>query len=133
VVWRAVGITLLVAVMLPWWLIKFCSAPYTIDSKKYRLSSLFLDKETDTYSLSRLQFYVWTVASVFAYVYLALACHLVQGNWILPGIPPNLTTMYFISAATGVSAVAITDARGAKGAGPIYPSLADFISTGGWS
>jgi len=39
--------------------------------------------------------------------------------------------MYFISAVTGVSAVAITDTRGPKGAGPIYPSLADFISTGG--
>jgi hypothetical protein len=36
-----------------------------------------------------------------------------------------------ISAATAATSQAMTGMKGSKGAGPIYPSMADFVSTGG--
>ncbi|MGE4056803.1 MAG: hypothetical protein AB7F99_18585, partial [Vicinamibacterales bacterium] len=41
---------------------------------------LCLDFETDTYSLSKLQFYLWTFAALFAYSYLVISRLMVQGR-----------------------------------------------------
>lgn len=42
------------------------------------LQVLFLEPETDTYSLSKFQFYVWTTAALFGYCYLVISRILVQ-------------------------------------------------------
>lgn len=108
-------------------------APTTaIDGYKVgRIAGLFLDKETETFSLSRLQFYAWTGASVFAYAFLALARTFVQGRVELPDVPGSLPGIIAISAGTSIASVGITSVRGPKGTGPMRPSFADFISTGG--
>src|SRR5712692_1164373 len=46
-------------------------------------------------------------------------------------IPERLPTMLAISAGATLAATGITQSRGSKGAGPVKPSPADFISTGG--
>jgi len=51
------------------------------------LGAIFLDKETDTYSLNKLQFYLWMAAAVFGYIYLSIARSLVQGNFEFADIP----------------------------------------------
>jgi hypothetical protein len=106
--------------------------PYAVADRKYNvLSALFLDKETDTYSLSKFQFYAWTAAAVFGYLALTLARSFVQGAFVFAEVPPGLPGLVFISGATTATAQAVNAAKGPKGAGDLYPSLADFVSTGG--
>jgi hypothetical protein len=133
--WSPVAFAALISLIilaLPVGLIKFSRMTYAVDSKPYGvLSALFLDKETDTYSLSKFQFYAWTTAGIFGYLVLTLAQSLVQGKFVFADIPKNLPGIIFISATTTAVAQGITLARGAKGAGPIQPSVADFVTTGG--
>jgi len=105
---------------------------YKISGETYSpLSAFFLDKETDSYSLSKFQLLAWTSVAIFGYVYLFL-CHVfIQWTFTFPPIPDGLPTLLGVSAGTVVVATGITGARGSKGAGPIHPSMADFVSTGG--
>jgi hypothetical protein len=122
----------LIILAIPVAMIKLSRMTYAVDGKPYgALAALFLEKETDTYSLSKFQFYSWTVAAIFGYLVLTLAQSLVQGKFVFADIPKNLPGIIFISATTTVVAQGITIARGAKGAGPIQPGLADFVTTGG--
>jgi hypothetical protein len=126
------ALTSLIILAIPVGMIKLSRMTYAVSSKPYgALAMLFLEKETDTYSLSKLQFYSWTVAAIFGYLVLTLAQSLVQGKFVFAEIPKNLPGIVFISATTTAVAQGITVARGAKGAGPIQPSLADFVTTGG--
>jgi hypothetical protein len=104
---------------------------HKIDDHTYFLTALFLDKETNTYSLSQCQFYAWTGASILGYIYLATAKSMIQGSMAFPDIPAGLPGILLASAATTVLAAGITNSKGNKGAGEIHPSLADFISAGG--
>lgn len=94
-------------------------------------NALFLDRETNSYSLSKFQVIAWTAVTVYSYVYLFLCRTLIQGDFRFPDVSQNLPQLFFVSAGTTVAAAAITAAVGSKGAGPIQPSAADFISTGG--
>ncbi len=95
------------------------------------LTSLFLDPETDTYSLSRFQFFLWTAVAILAYLYLMLSRSLVQGKLEFVDVPEGLPAIILISASTTVLALGVNNSKGPKGAGEIHPSLADFISVGG--
>jgi hypothetical protein len=91
---------------------------------------LFLDPETDTYSLSKLQFYLWTAAALFGYIYLVLSRLFVQGaEW--PQVPDNLPGIVGIGIGTAVGAQVVTNIRGPKGSGTELPSLGDLVMSGG--
>jgi hypothetical protein len=94
-------------------------------------TALFLDRETNSYSLSKFQVVSWTAVLVYGYVYLFLCRSLIQWETAFPPIPDNIAALFFVSAGTVVAAAGITSGKGPKGAGPIKPSPADFISTGG--
>lgn len=96
-----------------------------------KLNAIFLEKDTNTYSLSKLQFYLWTLAALFGYIYLSAARSLVQGKFEFADIPENLPGILLVTVSTSAVAVGITSAKGPKGAGEQGPSLADFITTGG--
>jgi hypothetical protein len=105
---------------------------YRVDGTTYATwKYLFVESETNTYSLSRLQLILWTAAAVVAYVYLAASQFLVQWSWSLPDVPEGLPTLLGLSAGTTALAVGASDVRGGKGAGPLHPELGDFITTGG--
>jgi hypothetical protein len=133
--WGPVALAALASVIIlaiPVVMIKLSGLTHAVDGKPYgALATLFLDQETNTYSLSKLQFYAWTVAAIFGYLVLTLAQSLVQGKFVFADIPKNLPGIIFISAGTTAVAQGITAIRGAKGAGPIQPSLGDFVTTGG--
>lgn len=117
---------------LPLYLVSRGGDTHMVGDKKYgALAAFFLDNETDTYSLSKFQFYVWTAVAIFGYVYLGLVESLVQGKAVFPEIPENLPAIILISAATGALATGITSAKGPKGSGEVHPSLGDFITAGG--
>ena len=104
---------------------------HKVDGRTYFLTALFLDKQTNTYSLSQCQFYAWTAASILGYIYLVTAKSLIQGSMSFPDIPAGLPGILLASAGTTVLAAGVANAKGDKGAGEIQPSLADFITTGG--
>jgi hypothetical protein len=95
------------------------------------LDWFFLDKQTNSYSLSKFQLIAWTAVAIFGYVYVLLCRTLIQWDFHFPPIPNGWPTLLGVSAATTVAAVGITANRGSKGAGPLEPSFADFISSGG--
>jgi hypothetical protein len=114
------------------WLVWTGVGDHMIGGKRYGpWTSFFLDKETNTYSLSKFQLLLWTSVFVFGYVYLFLCRILIQWKFDLPPVPDGLPGMLAISAGAAVAAAGVTEARGTKGSGPVYPSAADFVSTGG--
>jgi hypothetical protein len=105
---------------------------FKIAGESYRPSAaFFLDKETNSYSLSKFQLVAWTSVAVFSYIFIFFCRVLVQWNFSFPDVPSGWPTLLGISAGTTVAAVSITSNRGSKGAGPTSPSFADFISSGG--
>lgn len=94
------------------------------------LRSILLDSQTNTYSLSKFQFYAWTIAAVFGYVYLTACKSLVQGQFAFADIPSNLPGILLVSIGTSTIALGVSGAR-PKGAGGPNPSIADFLTTGG--
>jgi hypothetical protein len=129
--WLAALVTLAL-LALPLLLVSRAGNAYQVGDKQYGvLAAFFLDKETDTYSLSKFQFYLWTAVGIFGYIYLALVQSLIQGKAVFPEIPENLPGIILISAATTAIATGITSAKGPKGSGDVHPSLGDFITTGG--
>jgi hypothetical protein len=94
------------------------------------LKVLFLDPETDTYSLSKFQFYLWTGAALFGYAYLVIGRMLVQGQpW--PEVPDNLPALIAIGTGTAIGSQIATAINGPKGSGIEGPSLADLVTSGG--
>ncbi len=90
-----------------------------------------LDPETETYSLSKVQFFLWTFAAIFGYCFLLLSRSLVQGHFEFVDIPEGLPGIIGASAGTFILAAGITSVRGPKGAGPVKPTLSDLFTTGG--
>ncbi|HUD15443.1 MAG TPA: hypothetical protein VMQ56_17455 [Terracidiphilus sp.] len=95
------------------------------------LAAFFLDRQSNSFSLSKFQLLAWTSVAVFGYVYLFFCRMYIQWTFSFPPIPENLPTLLGVSVGTTVAAVGITVNRGSKGSGPLHPSMADFISTGG--
>lgn len=105
---------------------------YTIAGQKYSpLAAFLIDKSTDTYSLSKFQLFALSFVAFFGYVYVFLCQVLVQWNFTFPDVPENYPSLLAISAGTTAAAMGLNTTRGTKGAGPVYPSAADFISNGG--
>ena len=127
----AIGVSLVIALIVLGLVWKGIGV-YRIAGENYTpLQSFFLDKETNSYSLSKFQLLAWTTVAVFGYIYLLFCQSLIQWNFTFPNIPSGWPTLLGVSAATTVTAVGITSSRGPKGAGPVSPSLADFITSGG--
>lgn len=101
-----------------------------VDRSYSTLAYLFIEPQSNTYSLSRFQLLAWTAATVIAYTYLAASQFLVQWTWVLPSVPEGLPALLGISAGTTAFAVG-SETRSNKGAGPVHPASGDFITTGG--
>jgi hypothetical protein len=118
------------AVALVVFLASFLPA-YKINKTTYGMFTiLFLDPETNTYSLSKYQFYLWTLAALFSYTYFALSRVLIQ-NGSLPDVPSSLPGIIAIAAGTAIGSQVVTAVRGPKGSGQELPSLGDFVTSVG--
>jgi hypothetical protein len=128
-------VAMAVFIVLAWFVVLLVSKDvkvYRIGDQSYGpFTAFFLDKETNSFSLSKFQLLSWTAVSVFGYVYLFVCRLLVQWDFSFPPIPDNLPQLLAISAGTTVAATGITRSVGSKGAGSVQPSFADFISAGG--
>jgi len=125
----AAGIAVLLAAGVLWLFYRF-KGSQTVQEPLSVWQIIFLDPETDTYSLSKLQFYFWTFAATFGYVYLAISRLFVQGErW--PDIPDGLPAVIALGAGTAVGAQIVQNTKGPKGAGSDKPNLGDFVTSGG--
>jgi hypothetical protein len=95
------------------------------------LAKFLLDPETDTLSLSKFQFYVWTAVTAFGYVYLTVARSLIQWVFEFAPIPEGMPGIVLVSAGTTAVAAAVTSARGPDGAGEEEPGWGDLLTSGG--
>jgi hypothetical protein len=128
ILWSFVVLLVCAGVVL---LLALFARKYCIGDTQYGMwTILFLDLETDTYSLSKLQFYLWTGAAILTYTYLVLGRLFVQGL-DLPDVPSSLPGIIAIGAGTAIGSQFVTNVRGPKGGGPEKPSLADFVTSGG--
>lgn len=101
-------------------------------SHPYSPSSLIIDPETNTYSLSRFQIHLWSAVGILSYLYLFLSKSLAQGSFEVTEIPSGLPNLVITSTATVIAAIGIDNARGGKASGPnIQPAWSDLICTGG--
>jgi hypothetical protein len=116
--------------LLVLWLVHLLTRRQSSDIPCNALQVLFLDPETNSYSLSKLQFYLWTAAALFGYAYLVISRMLVQGK-VWPDVPATLPAIIAIGAGTSVGAQFVTSIRGPKGSGSETPSLGDFVTSGG--
>jgi hypothetical protein len=104
---------------------------HEVDDKRVSLlTALLLDPDTDTYSLSKAQFYAWTAATIFGYSYLTLALSWIQGHFEFASIPDKLPGILLVSATTATVSLGVNPSK-PKGASTVQPSLSDFITTGG--
>jgi hypothetical protein len=119
-----------VLALIPLALLSTLRKSYPINGQSYKFRLLFLDPETDTYSLSKLQFYMWTLTAIFSYAYLFISRVQVQ-NAIWPDVPGTLPGVIAVAGGTAVGSQLITSIKGSKGSGEQKPSWADFITSGG--
>jgi hypothetical protein len=126
----ALGVIVLTIVIIGFFL-RGTSRTTSGEQRVNLMQAIFLDRETNTYSLSKLQFYLWTLAALFGYVYLSVSRSLVQGKIEFADIPENLPGILLVAVSTSAVAIGITSGKGSKGAGERNPSLADFVTTGG--
>lgn len=135
--WRWLPVVLgcgysLIILGLPVVLVAVYGPKYQVENKTYNtVSALFLDPETDCYSLSRFQFYAWSAAAIFGYLVLTISKSLVQGEFVFSDVPSGLPGIILISAGTTATAQAAKRINGPDSSGNIFPSLADFVSSGG--
>src|SRR5262249_15843742 len=87
-----------------------------LDGKRYSpFLAFFLDKQTDSYSLSKFQLFAYFTVFVFGYLYVFLCRWLVQWQSMLPDVPSSFSGILAISAGTTLAAAGATAARGSKG------------------
>jgi len=94
------------------------------------LQVLLVEGDSGGYSLSRLQFCLWSLLGIFAFCYLFWVGVLVRATAELPNIS-NLYALILTSAATWVGASAVGMVRGPKGAGVAEASISDLVTSGG--
>lgn len=99
--------------------------------KVNQLRALFINKATASYSLSKVQLYVWMIASISTYIYLMAARILVQGEWNFINVPQSVVAVALISVSTSVLSSGVTSVNGGPGSGKFGPSGADLITSGG--
>lgn len=90
---------------------------------------LFIDSQTNTYSLSKIQLYLWMLAAVFGWVYLTACLSLVQGHFDFAPLPKNMPGLLLVSLGTATVAGGIGHSR-PKGAGSQQPRITDLVTSG---
>ena len=128
--WSSIFLVLLIALVYVFYKWRMFSKNAPRDKPYSFLTMAVLEEENMTYSLSRAQFLVWLMAIIWCYLFLYLAHGYVENDWGIPNLGGAIYT-FLISLGTLVVAQATTQGQGAKGAGEVHPSPADFVMHGG--
>jgi hypothetical protein len=105
---------------------------HIVRNRRYRMKAMILDKQTNTYSLSILQFHMWTAATLFGYTYFALSRLFVQRGGIIADVPGGVPGIVGIGIGAGTAVAAqLIQGVNPKGAGEETPSPSDLVTSGG--
>jgi hypothetical protein len=128
IVAAALAPVVLVSLLVAW---VFWSRRRTPGGRSQNLiAALLYDDSTQTYSLSKAQFYWWLVIIAFAYAFLFVGRGVTAGKWEFPPLNGLLGTMA-ISTLTVLGAIITSNVRGQKGSGAVHPAPSDLIMHGG--
>jgi hypothetical protein len=123
----AIALTL-VGVAIVYTLMSF-QGSHIVKGREYKIRALFIEKQTNTYSLSILQFHLWTIAAGFGYIYCALSRLFVQWTG-LPEVDGNVPGIIGIGIGTAVGSQVVSMVS-PKGSGDETPSPSDYLTSGG--
>lgn len=94
------------------------------------LEWLVLERQSNTFSLSRVQFVWWLTIIVFGYLFLFIGRGIIQGVWEF--IPlSGFAYTFLISLVTLVTSQVTASIRGGKGSGDVNPAWSDLVVHGG--
>jgi hypothetical protein len=108
------------------------AAPY--GERMKMLTAFLLEPETNSYSLSKLQLYLWMSVTLFGYIYLALSRYFVQDSleWVdVQKSGPSMLGAAGLAVGTTVLSSGIKSLAGGKGSGDFKPGWSDLITSGG--
>jgi hypothetical protein len=129
---RAISAGVVAAIIFILWVLTAGFQKYKIGERSHGgWSQWLIDKATDSYSLSNLQFYVWTAVAVFGYAFLSICRSLVQGTFDFVDLPQGLPGLVGISGATSILASGVKSTVGSQGSGEVQPSWTDLLTSGG--
>jgi hypothetical protein len=95
------------------------------------LDSLLIDKDTNTYSLSKFQAIVWTVILLGSYFYIAISNGLLLGNGTIPDFNPSLIGLLSISYGGMIGATGLGSKKPKNEVVRNPPHLSNLFSSGG--
>jgi hypothetical protein len=130
VVVSSVSIFLVLASII-FWLVTLGMRVNVIHARHPFFWSAFLDKRSNSYSLSKFQFLLFFCLFVHGYTYVLLCRWFAQGWFAIPDVPSQITAIFAISAGTRVVAARVGEEHGSTGGAPHIPSVADFVSIRG--
>jgi hypothetical protein len=96
------------------------------------MSWALLDEQTNSYSLSKLQFLLWAAVVAYCCVYFSMANVFVQGKFdVFPALPESFEWLIGVTGGTSLLTTLLSRSRASKGAGTAVPTVSDLITTGG--
>lgn len=115
---------------LTWRMVRGPKLKTVCGQKVSRAYVLFLDEQTNTFSLSKFQFYLWMGSALIGYLYLSFAKSWVQGNIEFSNVPAGLSVLLGTAAGTSLLSTGVSNVKGGKGQGQINPRWSDFVTQG---
>lgn len=96
------------------------------------IQSLLVDPETQTLSLSRFQFILWSAVALASYLFLLFSLVFAQDRFDFVDIPDGLPGIVLISSSTTVFTAGISALKGNKGSAQLEPQWSDLYCAGGY-
>jgi hypothetical protein len=95
------------------------------------LRTLFIDKDTNTYSLAKVQAFAWTIVIIGTYVYFAVGRGLLIGDFGIPDLSPGLLSLLSISYGGLILSRGISTKIHKNDFAPIPPQWTNLVTEGG--
>lgn len=95
------------------------------------VDSLLIDKDTNTYSLSKFQAILWTVILLGSYFYIAISYGLLLGNGKIPDFNPSLIGLLAISYGGMIGATGLGSTKPKNEIVRNSPQFSNLFSSGG--
>ncbi|MEM7179679.1 MAG: hypothetical protein AAF518_02120 [Spirochaetota bacterium] len=106
-----------------------CLPLFLLSKKVNFLRDLLLDPKSNTYSLSRLQAFLWTIILLGSYIYVAVSWLLVLRGRQFPEFHQSLLGLLGISYSSLVSTGVLGENKVTKKSTKAKPSIRDFVAS----
>ncbi|MCP5503385.1 MAG: hypothetical protein H7A25_26030 [Leptospiraceae bacterium] len=99
--------------------------------KKFNfLKEILLESETNTYSLTKFQAFLWTLVLIGSYLYVAICWAMILGNGVIPDFNASLIALMGVSYGGMISSKIIENKKPKNEIRETSPSLKNLFCTG---